>query len=135
LAKASQLLFNYCSSIVAVNKGNGSFEVNILPVMVQLSSVNAICPTDMNNDGKTDLFLGGNMFTFPPQFGRLDASYGDMLLNNGRGEFTWIENKRSGINLRGEIKDIKSVQVKGKKYILITQNNDHPVLYRFKADE
>ena len=66
LAKAQQLTFNYCTSIIAINNGNGTFTIKPLPLMVQLSSVNAICPTDINGDGKTDLVMGGNMFDFPP---------------------------------------------------------------------
>jgi hypothetical protein len=46
-------------SIVAINKGNGKFEIQLLP-KVQFSSVNAICPLDINNDGYIDLVLGGN---------------------------------------------------------------------------
>ena len=130
LANADVQLFNYCSSIVAINNGSGGFTISKLPVRAQLSSVNAICPTDVNGDGKTDLLLGGNLFTFPPQFGRLDASYGDMLLNDGKGIFTWVENKSSGISLKGEVKDIETVQVKGEEHILITQNNNFPVMYR-----
>lgn len=132
LAKAQTLQFNYCSSIVAINNGNGSFIVKPLPLMVQLSSVNAICPADVNNDGKTDLVIGGNMFSFPPQFGRLDASYGHVLINNGKGEFAWMENKTSGLNLRGEIKDIKELDTKQGKEFLITQNDQKPVLYHLK---
>ena len=55
-------------------------------MMAQLSSVNAIVLTDINNDNKPDLVLGGNMFGFPPQFGRLDGSYGHVLLNEGNGK-------------------------------------------------
>jgi hypothetical protein len=47
-------------SIVAINKGNGKFEIQLLPKEVQFSSVNAICPLDINNDGYIDLVLGGN---------------------------------------------------------------------------
>ncbi len=130
LASADVRTFNYCSSVVAINKGDGKFLVNPLPVRTQLSSMNAICPTDINDDGKVDLMTGGNLFTFPPQFGRLDASYGDMLLNKGNGEFEWIGNKRTGIRLKGEVKDIKPLKVKGGSYFLVTQNNSYPVLYR-----
>ena len=45
----------------------------------QLSSVNAMYTTDVNGDGYADLIAGGNESWFPPQFGRLDASYGDIL--------------------------------------------------------
>ncbi|WP_162945063.1 FG-GAP and VCBS repeat-containing protein, partial [Flavisolibacter nicotianae] len=132
LSKAQQLQFNYASSIVALNTGNGHFSVQPLPLLVQLSSVNAICPTDVNGDGKTDLLLGGNLFTFPPQFGRLDASYGHLLLNNGKGAFNYVETKTSGINVKGEVKDIKEISNKNGRFYLFAQNDSIPVLYRFQ---
>ncbi|MEI9806409.1 MAG: hypothetical protein WDO16_00280 [Bacteroidota bacterium] len=39
-------------------------------MMMQLSSVNAIQVVDINLDSRPDLVAGGNMFVFPPQFGR-----------------------------------------------------------------
>ncbi len=132
LAKAQQLTFNYCTSIIAINNGNGNFTPKPLPARVQLSSLNAVCVTDVNGDGKPDLITGGNLFTFPPQFGRLDASYGDVLLNDGKGNFTPMLNLQTGLNLRGEVKDIKEVTGKGVKQYLITQNNSYPLLYRLK---
>ncbi|WP_227990745.1 VCBS repeat-containing protein [Flavisolibacter ginsenosidimutans] len=132
LKDAAVLPFNYCSSIIAINKGNGQFEAQPLPLYVQLSSVNAICVTDVNGDGKVDLLLGGNLFTFPPQFGRLDASYGHLLLNNGKGSFNYVETRSSGINVKGEIKDIKEISSKNGRYYLFTQNDSLPVLYRLR---
>jgi hypothetical protein len=124
--------FNYGSSIVAISNGNGKFVIQPLPLLVQLSSVNAICPADINHDGKTDLLLGGNLFAFPPQFGRLDASYGHLLLNNGKGGFSYVETGLSGINLKGEIKDIKEITSKTGHSFLFTQNDSIPVLYRLQ---
>ncbi|MEO7293702.1 MAG: VCBS repeat-containing protein, partial [Ginsengibacter sp.] len=124
--------FNYCSSVVAINNGNGIFTIQKLPAIVQLSSVNAVCVTDINHDNKPDLVIGGNKFGFPPQFGRLDASYGSVLLNNGKGNFEWIESNRSGLNLTGEIKDIKEIKVKDKGYILVVRNDQFPILYQIK---
>ncbi|RYZ58991.1 MAG: hypothetical protein EOO14_08980, partial [Chitinophagaceae bacterium] len=94
------------------------------------SSVNAICTTDINGDGKTDLLLGGNLFGFPPQFGQLDASYGDVLLNTGDGTFSWIPNRQAGISIRGAIKDIKLLQQATGKGFLFLQNNEKPLLYK-----
>lgn len=124
--------FNYCSSIVAINNGNGSFSIQKLPVMLQLSSVNAICVTDINNDNKPDLIIGGNKFGFPPQFGRLDASYGGVLVNNGKANFEWIESDRSGLDLSGEIKDIKEIRGKDKRFLLVVRNDQFPALYQIK---
>jgi len=132
IAKSAIKQFNYCSSIIAVNDGKGSFTVQKLPAMVQLSTVNAVDITDIDHDNKPDLVLGGNRFDFPPQFGRLDGSSGHMLINKGKGAFEWLEPKESGLSLRGEIKDIKEIEGKDKSYILIVQNDQSPVLYQFK---
>lgn len=132
MEKSKQKTFNYCKSIVAVNDGNGHFSLQELPVRVQLSSVNAVCATDVNQDGKPDLILGGNLFEFPPQFGRLDASYGHVLLNDGKGNFTWIQPKHSGMSLKGAVKDIRLVKTKQADVIVVAQNNEQPVLYRVK---
>ena len=64
---------------------------------------------------------------FPPQFGRLDASYGDVLLNKGGGKFAdgsirW----NPGLNLRGEVRDIKVINGKNKRYVLVALNDQYP---------
>ena len=99
-----------------------------------MSSVNAVCIVDVNDDGKMDLITGGNKSGFPPQFGRLDASYGDILINTGNGEFIRQETQVSGLNLRGEVRDIKEINGKGKRYILTVLNNQFPVLYELKNE-
>lgn len=132
IGKSDVKKFNYCSSIIAINNGDGSFTIQKLPTEVQLSSINAAFITDLNNDNKPDLIVGGNKFTFPPQFGRLDASYGSILINNGKGYFNWVEPHRSGVNITGEIKDIKEIKGKNKRYILIVRNNQSPALYQIK---
>ena len=101
-----------------------------MPVQSQLSSVNAIEFADVNSDGKPDLITGGNNFNFPPQFGRLDASFGDVYLNKGNNIFQWVDPAFSGIKLNGEIKDIKPVNGKTAGRFIITQNEKAPVLYQ-----
>ena len=125
--------FNYCSSIVAINIGNGNFKIEKLPVMAQLSSVNAIHPMDVNNDGNTDLVLGGNLFTFLPQFERLDASFGDVLINDGKGNFKWMGQKESGLHVEGMVRDIVELPGKTGTNILFLRNNDYPELYHLKS--
>jgi hypothetical protein len=127
LEHATQRLFNYTSSVVAINQGGGVFSVQPLPLMVQLSSVNAVLAVDVNGDGNQDLVAGGNLFTFPPQFGRLDASYGHILLGDGKGRFKWVEQRSSGLNIKGQIKDIKAFNTPGNPLLLITQNDQKPV--------
>jgi hypothetical protein len=130
MARAGLQLFNYGSSCIAYNRGNGSYTIEKLPVEVQLSSVNAILPADINSDGKTDLLIGGNKLNLLPQFCRLDASFGHVLVNKGGGDFTQLSSRESGLNLRGEVKDIVSIQFSNTSSYLFLQNNEQPLLFR-----
>jgi hypothetical protein len=125
-------LFNYQSSIIAWNDGNMHFTIEKMPAPVQFSSANAILCTDINNDGKTDIVIGGNEFGFPPQFGRLDANYGLVLLNEGQKKFKVLDYAQSGLELTGQVRDIKEVKTKTNRNLLFLRNSDYPVLYQIK---
>jgi enediyne biosynthesis protein E4 len=125
--------FNYPSSIVAINNGNGNFTIQKLPVMAQFSSVNAIHSMDVNHDGKPDLVMGGNLYTFLPQFERLDGSFGDVLLNDGKGNFSWVEQKKSGLHVQGMIRDVVEIAEGSTQSVLFLLNNDYPVMYNINA--
>jgi enediyne biosynthesis protein E4 len=122
-------LFNYCPSVLAINDGNGQFTVKPLPQRVQFSSVNAIQSADLNGDGNPDLIMGGNEFGLLPQFGRLDGSYGQVLINDGKGGFSWMDNIHSGLFLPGQTRDIVEIKGKNKNYFLFLENDEFPVLY------
>ena len=125
-------IFNYSSSCIAYNKGNGSFEIKKLPVAAQLSCINALLCKDINEDGKPDLILAGNLPDCLPQFGRLDALPGLVLMNKGGGNWKEIPAAETGINLRGITRDIKWLAQKNNSSLLFLQNNDFPVLYNMK---
>ena len=103
--------------------------------MAQMSCINVVHCMDLNNDGSIDLVLGGNQFGFLPQFERLDASLGDVLINNGKGEFTWQDASKTGLNLRGEVRDIAAVRSEDRDYLLFLQNNKVPVLFKVNTTE
>lgn len=132
LQSATVKVYNYSSSIIAWNEGNGHFSLQKLPMVAQLSSVNAILCEDVNHDGKTDLILGGNMTECLPQFGRLDANYGIVLENKGNRQFTEIPPAITGISLSGMVRDIAGIPGKKEKYILFLRNNEYPVMYRLR---
>jgi hypothetical protein len=134
LSKSIVKELNYPSSCIAINNGNGKFTVQKLPSMEQLSCVNVVHCMDVNGDGRVDLVIGGNQFGFLPQFERLDASLGDVLINDGKGGFTWQDASRTGLKLRGEMRDIAEINSGGKKILLFLQNNEYPVLYRLNAN-
>ncbi len=130
MGKCIMKQFNYPSSCVAINNGDGSFIVHKLPPMAQLSSVNKFECMDLNNDGYLDLVLGGNQFGFLPQFERLDANLGDVFMNDGKGEFIFQDAPKTGLKLRGEVRDIAEIKGRKNRYLLFLQNNEYPLLYK-----
>lgn len=122
--------FNYAASCIAINEGNGKFTIQKMPAMVQLSSVNAVAGIDVNKDGRTDIVLGGNKTALLPQFSRLDASYGQVLLNKGGNNFQVMLPGASGLQLRGEVRDIVKMSASSGDYVLFLMNNAAPVLYK-----
>ena len=126
-----QKTVNVQESIVAINKGNGKFEIKTLPKEIQFSSVNSICVMDVNYDGILDLILGGNQYEFKPQFSRLDANYGSVLLGSKKGVFTWTPYDKSGFFVKGEVKQLKAIKDKKNTFsILAVVNNNAPKLFR-----
>ena len=122
------------ASIVAINEGNGKFTIQELPERAQLSCICGIESIDINNDGYQDLVMAGNNHEYKPQYSRLDAGYGDVLLNDGNNNFQWQDYKTSGFFVKNEVKHIKEFKDKnGKKYLFLAINNETPKV--FAADE
>ena len=124
IANSIQKTATIQESVVAYNKGNGQFEIKALPKEVQFSSVNTICVLDVNNDGFLDLMLGGNQYEFKPQFARLDANYGSVLLGNKNHTFSWTPYSKSGFFMKGEVKHLSTIKNKNKSVSIIAVIND-----------
>ena len=132
LEKAEKKVLNYFSSCIVFNEGNGKFKIKRLPPFTQFSSVNAVGCIDINSDGKKDIVLGGNEFNFQPQFGRLDANKGQLLLNNGNREFTLVGSDRSGLNLKEMVREIVAITGRQERYLLFLQCNAFPALFTIR---
>ncbi|MFM1878587.1 MAG: hypothetical protein RLZZ241_1453 [Bacteroidota bacterium] len=120
----------YSESVLAINDGNGNFRIQKLPTRVQLSCICDIQCADLNNDGNLDLIMAGNNYEFKPQYSRLDAGYGNVLLGDGNLGFEWQPYTSSGFSPREEVKFIRQLKdAKGKTYILVAANESTPRLF------
>ncbi|MCX8020941.1 MAG: VCBS repeat-containing protein [Chitinophagaceae bacterium] len=129
--------WNYSLSVVAMNGGKGNFSILPLPYMAQLSSVNAFAAEDLNGDGRKDLIVCGNKFHFQPMFSRIDANYGLVLTNKGvqQDSLEWhqIEPAKSGLEVRGEVKQIMMLPYAEGRYLLILQNDEKALLFKLRS--
>ena len=132
MQKAMVKEINYASSIVAINKGDGQYEIKVLPPLVQFSSVHSILNYDINKDGIDDLIIGGNDFYFQPQLGRLDANQGILLIGDGQGGFNPLSADKTGLNLNGMVRDIKLLTYQKQAHLLFLQNDKEPLLFKIE---
>ena len=117
-------------SVIAVNEGGGKYSIIKLPNRVQLSCVCGITCADVDNDGNLDLIMGGNNFEFKPQYSRLDANYGNILLGDGKLGFEWQDYNTSGLLVREEIKHLRQFKdEKGKTYLVAAINDGKPKIF------
>jgi len=118
---------NTLASVLLINRGDASFEVQKLPVESQFSTVYAIKAHDFDADGDQDIAVGGNLYNVKPEVGRYDASYGVYLENQGDLKFVAKKNG-SGFQLKGEIRDIVTFDDK----LLVSRNKDSLALFEFQ---
>jgi hypothetical protein len=104
LAGVKKLSANYLQTVCFLSDAQGKFLEKTLPVPVQMSPVYVIIPLDYNADGNEDLILGGNINHARLKFGKYDANYGMLLQGDGKGNFNYIPQQRSGFKLTGDVR-------------------------------
>ena len=118
-------------SVYMQSKGD-SFLVKPLPASAQFSTTEAILIDDFNNDGLSDVMLGGNRTSVQTDQGVYDASIGQVLLGKSNGEFISLDPMASGFIVKGLVRDIARVNSGNEKKFIVTRNNDAVLTFRLK---
>lgn len=109
LKDANHLKVNYLKTAYFESGANGKLQEKPLPLQAQFSPVYTITPFDYDNDGNEDLLLCGNMNRARLRFGKYDANYGVLLKNDGKGNFSYINQQQSGFHLTGDVRGVISI--------------------------
>jgi len=112
------------------NGGDGSFKVRPLPNEAQLSNVNDMAISDLNDDGHLDVLMVGNLFVSEIETPRNDASNGLLLLGDGKGGFKSVPGHKSGFFARKDAKKIGILQNRGRGIVVVANNNDTIQFFR-----
>ena len=118
-------------SCVMINTGKGSFNLISLPPEAQFSPVYAVMADDLDRDGYCDMLLGGNQYRAKPETGIYDAGYGVFLKGNPAGIWQPVPLVTSGFFVRGEMRDLKILNIKGSPIIAVARNNDNLQFYKY----
>ncbi|WP_299316762.1 VCBS repeat-containing protein [uncultured Maribacter sp.] len=122
---------NYFASSYIENLGENNFKITPLPASIQFAPIYGILINDFNQDGNLDVLMAGNFFGNRVKYGRYDANKGSLLLGDGKGNFRAIDQKKSGLNIDGEVKDIQAIINADKEpMIIFSRNNQIPKTYK-----
>jgi hypothetical protein len=124
LRDATVLEARTLSSSVAINNGDGTFELRPLPDEAQLAPVFAAAAEDFDSDGRTDIVVAGNFHGVTPVRGRYDASHGLLLRGRIDGGFDPVDMEASGLVIEGQVRDLKTLRrAGGGRLIVVARNN------------
>jgi enediyne biosynthesis protein E4 len=101
------------------NDGKGNFTRMEFPEEVQFSTVQAIDAHDITGNGLPELIMAGNYYPWRIQWGQMDASYGWVLENNGKGKFRVMYPAESGFWAGGDVRSMVHLS-QGEKRIWVT---------------
>ncbi len=106
LKQAKSKRITELQTIVLENK-SGTLVPHALPLPAQAAPVYAILTDDFDRNGTTDLLLMGNNSRMRLRIGKIDANHGLVLSNKGNWEFTEVSPEKTGLYVRGDVRDIK----------------------------
>ncbi len=122
LKDAPVLKVTTLESIYLENK-DGRFVVHPLPVEAQFAPLYALAAKDVNKDGKLDIIAAGNQSSIRIRMGVIDANFGHVYLGDGKGNFSFVPQEKTGMKVTGDTKSMKIVAIDGHDYLLIGINN------------
>lgn len=129
LSAAKKLSAN-CFETIYFENDKGIFRARKLPLQANFFPVYAIGTGDFDQDGKQDIILAGNTDHARIKLGKIDAGYGVLLKGDGKGNFDYVPQLKSGLMVKGCTRDI--IKLPGKKNrLMFALNNGSPVFYLY----
>ncbi len=119
---------NFLENAVLINKGDWRFELKALPEIAQYSPVLAVSGVEKSNH---DYLLMGNFFESNIQLGRYDAGFGGLV---HFGSDSWDYSAIPKLQIRGQVRHIVPIKIKGSTHYLVARNDDVLMVLRKSSE-
>lgn len=121
-------------SYIIWNEGT-HFNFEKLPVLAQVSPINASEVFDFNNDGLQDIIIAGNDYNTEYETPRLDAGHGLVLINMGDRKFKPLSIAESGVYCPNDAKKIIKINIGNTPSFIVGNNNNKPEILKLHRTE
>ena len=128
LKDAGVLKAETMETVYLENQGSKGFVKHTLPLPAQYAPIYGIVMEDFDRDGKKDILLAGNNTWTRIKFGRYSANHGVVLLGDGKNNFTYLPQLKSGLTLKGNVKNLKLIHAGLATKIIAGINDDNAVI-------
>lgn len=104
---------------------NGKMTMHAFPLQAQTAPTKDILLLDVDGNGALDILMAGNDYGMEVETGPYDAGNGVLLLNDGKGNFSYLPNRNSGFWASMDVRHLASIRLaQGKTGILVANNNN-----------
>ena len=108
LQKSESFEVNYLKSVVFINDGKANFKAVPLPELSQIAPGFGVIATEVNGDGKADIYLVQNFYHPQRETGRMAGGMSVLLLGDGSGSFNEVWPDRSGLTVPEDARGLAS---------------------------
>ncbi|MFD2200814.1 VCBS repeat-containing protein [Shivajiella indica] len=124
IKKSKMLEVNELRSFYLENRG-GKLIPKPLPIEAQFAPVYAIHVGDFDRDGHLDMILAGNQNSSRLRIGVMDSNFGQLFKGDGKGNFQYMNQQKSGFNFMGDVKSMEQVKIGNIEVLLVGINNQN----------
>jgi enediyne biosynthesis protein E4 len=110
------------STVAYINKGDNSFQKQVLPPYAQVSRTFSI-----NDLGEQGLLMTGNFYPWRVQWGRSDAGLGSLVHFNKDGVADVRPAIETGLYIGGDVRQTAIIKNASGRRLIIVAKNDEPV--------
>ncbi len=132
---AKKMILSELKSGYFENLGNGKFAFKPFIPLAQLAPVYGIELLDANGDGFMDVLLAGNSNTDHYLYGNADAAKGLLLINDGKGNFSYKTFEETGFKADKYARGIVKASISGETYYIVPNNNDTAQVFKFNVSK